>query len=92
MPPRKRLTTSNLKKEPEETPILNCEYQYISSPEPETAEPPKKRMTLNAPVPVTNEKQPEAVNKQPMNVLTQMQGIEIEINAIKITQHPQHRP
>jgi hypothetical protein len=32
-------------------------------------------MTLDAPVPMAQEKQPETVKKQPMNVLMQMQGI-----------------
>jgi hypothetical protein len=50
---------------------------------PQAAPPQKKRVTLDAPVPVIHEKpepvnkQPEPVNKQPMNALMQMQGNEI---------------
>jgi hypothetical protein len=39
--------------------------------------PPKKHMTLEAPVPLVQQKQPEPLNKEPKNVLAQMQGIGI---------------
>jgi hypothetical protein len=53
---------------------------------PQTAEPPsKKRMTLEeAPLPVAQEKQPEPVEKQPMNVVVQMQGIGNKINITEL--------
>jgi hypothetical protein len=52
--------------------------EKMCSHSPEAASPPKKRMALEAPVPVAQEKQPGPVNEQPMDLL--MQGIDINAN------------
>jgi hypothetical protein len=51
--------------------------------EQQEAPPPNKRMALEAPVPLAQEKQPEPANKLPMNAL--MQGMKIN----NMNNHPQ---
>lgn len=90
MPPRKRTSPSKLKKEPVTTPLASTATTNANNDNnsAETASPPPmKKMNLDSdpPVPVAKEKQPpeqvNPVNKEPMNVLMQMQGF--EINDIK---------
>jgi hypothetical protein len=79
-----RQSSSNDKKEPEKTALSSNANTSTSNDDnsSHTAPPPNKRMALETPaVPVAQEKQPEQLNKQPMNSLMQMRGI--EINASK---------
>jgi hypothetical protein len=71
---QKRESSFNANKGPEKT---HPSSTANTSTRPQTAPPPKKRMTVDAPVPVAQEqeKQPEPVNEEPMNIL--LQGIKI---------------
>jgi hypothetical protein len=88
---QKRQPSFNDKNEAEEkeTPsssTANTSTNNLDS-SPHATPPPNKRMTWAAQMPVAQQKQPEPVKKQPMNVI--MQGIEINDSKPHISQRPE---